>query len=125
MANKSLIDGAVPVQKLQFLNDTARLTNPAIAPNGSFLLLSCGNLDGYGSADIYVSYPTEDPNIWSAPENLGPKVNTAYTEFAPSISRDGHFLFFTSERPGMVPAVPEGLRPPGDIYVVSLSGLVR
>lgn len=29
-------------------------------------------------------------------------------------------LYFTSERPGIVPTQEEGVRPPGDIYQVNL-----
>jgi Tol biopolymer transport system component len=53
---------------------------------------------------------------------MGPSVNTQYAEFAPGISPDGKYLFFTSERPGIVAATPEG-RPPGDIYQVELSSI--
>lgn len=36
---------------------------------------------------------------WSAPENLGPIVNSSSEEFAPAISRDGLTLYFGSPRP--------------------------
>ena len=36
-----------------------------------------------------------------------------------SISLDGKYLFFTSERPGMLTESPQG-RPPGDIYQIEL-----
>lgn len=59
---------------------------------------------------------------WSAPRNLGPAVNTPQREFAPGLSPDGRYLFFTSERPGVVPAPAEG-RPPGDIYQIEVAAL--
>ncbi len=37
---------------------------------------------------------------WTAPENLGPGVNTAHTEQSPYLSADGLTLFFASNRPG-------------------------
>ena len=37
---------------------------------------------------------------WGTPSNLGPTVNTAFTDGCPSISRDGLSLFFASNRPG-------------------------
>ena len=117
---KDLHDPMAPAVAQYFLNDTARLTNPAIAPDGSYLILSSGNISGFGSADLYVCFPTDRQNVWSAPVNLGPKVNSAFTEFAPGISPDGQWLFFTSERPGMVASTPEGQRPPGDLYVIRL-----
>jgi len=33
-------------------------------------------------------------------KNLGPGVNSEYSDFAPVISADGNFLYFTSDRPG-------------------------
>jgi hypothetical protein len=37
---------------------------------------------------------------WSAPVNLGPTLNTAYTEAGVFITRDGLSLYFSSDRPG-------------------------
>jgi len=37
---------------------------------------------------------------WSAPVNLGPVVNTGFTEICPSISKAGLSLYFFSNRPG-------------------------
>ncbi|MBI4521182.1 MAG: PD40 domain-containing protein [Gemmatimonadetes bacterium] len=37
---------------------------------------------------------------WSAPENLGPTVNSPFVDFTPEISRDGLSLYFSSNRPG-------------------------
>jgi len=33
------------------------------------------------------------------------------------------YLFFTSERPGIVPAVSAGERPPGDLYRIEFGAL--
>ncbi len=52
--------------------------------------------DGLGDADIYVSHRL--PNgYWGVPVNLGPSVNTKYTEGFPVISSDGKTLFFASQ----------------------------
>lgn len=40
---------------------------------------------------------------WSAPVNLGPGINTSFSEAAPAISRDGLSLYFVSNRPGVPP----------------------
>lgn len=37
---------------------------------------------------------------WSAPENLGPTINTAFDEGSPFLSADGRTLLFHSNRPG-------------------------
>jgi len=59
---------------------------------------ACDREFGKGGCDIYVSYRLEDK--WSIPENLGGPVNTEHNESNASISSDGSFLIFTSDRPG-------------------------
>ncbi len=55
--------------------------------------------DAQGGQDIYVAQrPTRDAP-WGAPNNLGPTVNSPLTENVVSLSRDGHWLFFNSNRP--------------------------
>ena len=39
-------------------------------------------------------------SAWSAPVNLGPSINTEFSEFHSAISADGLTLFFSSDRPG-------------------------
>lgn len=38
--------------------------------------------------------------VWSTPVNLGPVINSPYTDQHPAISKDGLSLYFTSDRPG-------------------------
>jgi hypothetical protein len=37
---------------------------------------------------------------WGAPTNLGPTINTSFIDAIPAFSRDGHWMFFNSNRPG-------------------------
>ena len=37
---------------------------------------------------------------WSTPVNLGPAVNTTFSDSAPAVSKNGLSLYFTSVRPG-------------------------
>jgi hypothetical protein len=39
-------------------------------------------------------------SAWSAPVNLGPTINSPFTDFGPAISRDGLSLYISSNRPG-------------------------
>ena len=103
-------------ERLTIGSGTLRVTNPTIAPDESFLLFVS---DHEGQADIYVSRRLADGE-WAEIETLGPVVNSDYTEFAPSVSPDGTTLFFTSERPGVLPENAVEGRPPGDLYAVSL-----
>lgn len=68
--------------------------HPFISPDGSFLLFdSSAWPTNYGKKDIYVVFRQENGE-WSEPRNLGPEVNTEYSETCPSLSPDGKFLFF-------------------------------
>ncbi|MFN0036111.1 MAG: dienelactone hydrolase family protein [Saprospiraceae bacterium] len=98
--------------------DTASISNPAISLYERFLVFASAQLGGEGGADLFLSFKQSDAQ-WSAPQNLGPSINTPYAEFAPSFSSDGNTLFFTSERPGMVQDFSTGKRRPGDIYSVA------
>lgn len=71
-----------------------------ISKDGLSLYLTSNRPGGFGGTDIYVSHrPSEDAD-WTAPVNLGPSINSAADEFAPSVTLDGHRLFFQSSRPG-------------------------
>jgi len=65
---------------------------PYIAPDASFLIFFSTRPGGYGKGDLYVSYCRK--GVWTAPENLGPSVNSAESDVTPHISPDGKYLFF-------------------------------
>jgi len=70
-----------------------------ISQDGQWLIFTgCNFPEGYGSCDLYISYST--PEGWSAPENMGPKINSTSWESAPSLSPDKRDLYFASARPG-------------------------
>lgn len=72
---------------------------PFISANNKFLFFTgCNRPDGKGSCDIYFSVFTE--NGWGIPHNIGAPINTKYWESNPSLSSDGKFLYFSSNRPG-------------------------
>jgi hypothetical protein len=55
---------------------------------------------GFGGDDIWVSEREHESDPWGAPVNMGSLINTTFNERAPSLSRDGHFLFLVTDRPG-------------------------
>ena len=74
---------------------------PSISADGLSLFFSSYNRpDGSGGDDIYVTTRATTDEPWSAPLNLGPKVNSSSADWTPSISADGLSLFFTSKRSG-------------------------
>jgi Tol biopolymer transport system component len=69
-----------------------------IAPDESYIVfVSSGRPDGIGRGDLYVSFRVEG-GTWSPAINLGEEVNSRWTEYCPSVSPDGKYLFFTSYR---------------------------
>ncbi|MFL5754609.1 MAG: hypothetical protein ACJ76F_14445 [Bacteroidia bacterium] len=68
----------------------------ALSPDGQELFTFSSDVKDGG--DIYVCHLQGDS--WTAPEKLGPTINTKYWEGSCSITADGRFLYFASERPG-------------------------
>lgn len=72
-------------------------SHPCFSADDSVIYFTSDRPDGYGGLDIYYSRLTTSG--WSAPVNLGKKINTAYNEEFPFCSVSGN-LYFDSDRPG-------------------------
>lgn len=71
----------------------------SISADGKLLFFTaCTHFDGRGSCDIYFS--RNKNGVWSKPQNAGSPVNTASWESQPSISANGEYLYFASNRSG-------------------------
>ena len=68
---------------------------PSLSPDKRDLYFSSNRPGGYGGNDIYVSHRMENGR-WSAPENMGPHINTGGDESTPFIHADNSSLYFTS-----------------------------
>jgi Tol biopolymer transport system component len=64
-----------------------------IAPDESFALIDGRGADTLGKGDIHVIFKDEDGN-WQEPVNLGPQVNSEFSETCPSLTYDGKYIFF-------------------------------
>ena len=67
---------------------------PGVAPDESFLVFNSVRPRGLGGAYLYLSLRKSD-GTWTAPRNLGPRINSAYLDIVPYISPDKKYLFFT------------------------------
>jgi hypothetical protein len=98
-------DWGTPVRLEAPLNSPGLEITPCISPDGlelyfsdeAFWVPNCqARAGGYGKADIWVSRRSSKEDSWGVPENVGPMVNTAEDEGAPSLSADGLSLYFNS-----------------------------
>jgi len=81
-----------------FRNQSAHFSG-RLSPSGEILILSLESFGSYGNEDIYVSF-LRDGGKWSAPQNLGPAVNSYQQEMTPYLSADKQWLFFSTNGHG-------------------------
>lgn len=69
-----------------------------VTPDGLQKYFSSDRPGGYGGRDLYriVKLPNGE---WSAPQNLGPEINTPYDEDAPFLAIDNKTMYFASNGP--------------------------
>jgi hypothetical protein len=95
-----------PVNLGSVFNSSVHDQAPAISKNGLSLYFHSNRPGGLGlpgtlgENDIWVSQRTSTDDPWGAPVNLGSPVNSSRVESRPELSRDGHWLFFSSNRLG-------------------------
>jgi Tol biopolymer transport system component len=82
------------------LSSPYRDTHPTIRRDGLEIFISSNRPGSFGVIDLWVSTRPTTHDVWSAPVNLGPTINSASQERAPYLSDDGEMLLFTSDRPG-------------------------
>jgi hypothetical protein len=93
-------DWAVPTNLGPTINSPFNDFGAAISKDGLSLYFNSNRPDGsFGLADIWLSQRPTENDAWGLPVNLGAVINTAFNESVPSLSRDGHWLFFASTRP--------------------------
>lgn len=82
-----------PVKLGAEINVGNYIAHPYIAPDESYLMWDVEREDGYGKADIYISFKQEDGS-WSQSMNMGPVINSEGQESSPWVTYDGKYLFF-------------------------------
>ena len=78
--------------------------NACLTKDGRGLYFSSNRSGGVGKYDLWVSRWDDAAGAWGEPLNLGPNVNSAVGDFTPALSRDEHWLYFASNRPGTLGA---------------------
>ncbi len=80
------------------VNEPGHSDHACISPDGSFIVFDATRPGGQGGeGDLYVCFKKADGS-WGEAFNLGNAVNTDATNFCPSLSPDGKYLFFGQNR---------------------------
>ena len=82
------------------VNSSSNEGCPYIAKSDLTLYVVSTRADGFGGQDIYVSHRDSIYDAWGPLRNVGPIVNSAGNEMCPTLTIDGHRLYFVSDRPG-------------------------
>ena len=99
-ASPKFSDWAAPANLGCQINSPFGEQGPTISKDGLSLYFGSLRPDGLGASDIWVSQRASVHNPWGPPLNLGAIVNTPGVDNIPALSRDGHWLFFNSDRAG-------------------------
>ncbi len=96
---------SAPVNLGAAVNTATNDQHPAISQDGLSLYLVSDRPGGFGGLDIWVSHraciDADDPACaWQTPANLGPNINSAGTDMAPTFTPDGHRMYFHSNGRG-------------------------
>jgi len=102
-------DWSAPVNLGPTVNSGSADQTPVISKDGLSLYFASDRPGGFGGLDIWVAQRASVKDPWGPPQNLGPNINTPFSDISPALSADGHQLFFQSARPGGFGAL--------DIYV--------
>jgi len=89
-----------PVNLGPFINSSAVDANASLSSDEHTIYFASTRAGGFGQLDLWVSQRQCLECPFDAPVSMGPLINTAAAESAPTVSEDGQLLFFFSARPG-------------------------
>jgi len=81
---------------------------PTISADGRSLYFASDRPEGLGEAepgdmqalDIYIAQRPRASEPWGPPRRLDTPINSAYSDHSVTLSQDGHWMYFSSDRPG-------------------------
>jgi len=89
-----------PVSLGSGINTASSEAGPTLSADGLELYYSSDRPDGAGDSDIWMATRSARGLAWSDPVNLGEPINTPGGQNNPSLSPDGHTLFYGSNHNG-------------------------
>jgi hypothetical protein len=93
-------DWSAPVNLGALVNSGSSELAPHLSKNGLSLYFASDRTGSLGGEDLWVSHRNSEDEPWRLPMNLGAIINTPSTDRSPALSRDGHYLFFATDRSG-------------------------
>lgn len=93
-------DWSAPANLGEAVNSVFEEFLPELSKNGRSLYFASNRPGPNGGEDLWVSRRAGPGDPWGPARNLGAVVNGPFNERSPALSRDGHLLFFASNRPG-------------------------
>lgn len=93
------IDGSwSPIKKMPAINHPIYWdSQPSVSADGTTIIFVSDRPGGYGKLDLYITKKDPITKQWSAPKNLGPKINTSGNEKTPFLHSDSETLYFSSD----------------------------
>jgi hypothetical protein len=85
--------------KIPYFKNKSEHLAGSISADGRHIVLSMEGTTTFGVEDIYVIHLRND-GTWTAPRNLGYRVNTAFQEFSPFLASDNKTLVFATNGRG-------------------------
>ncbi len=85
-------------QKLdEAINTSSYEADVFVAPDESYLIFCANRASGLGRGDLYISFKDLEGN-WTKSINMGPSINSKGHELCPFVTKDGKYLFYTSNQ---------------------------
>lgn len=94
-----------PMPTGEALDHAKQVGSATLTPDGNYMIFAAyewksgsRTLEGEGRTDLYSA--ERRGGEWTNVQNLGPVINSEHWESQPSLSSDGQYLYFASDRPG-------------------------
>lgn len=86
-----------PTAMTKAVNTKSYEADVFVAPDESYVIFCSSRDGGYGRGDLYISFKKAD-NTWTNAVNMGNAINTKNYEYCPFVTKDGKYLFYTSNQ---------------------------
>jgi len=94
---QSTLEKGAKSEKINIRGEEYSVSDPAVSPDGEYLVFTSDRPDGFGGRDLYIA--RRDKNEWVGISNLGKGINSVYNEGYANFA-DEKTLVFASDREG-------------------------